>query len=279
MEKARYDRVPYTDEQLKLYFEPFVLLDAQNKVTLHWHEHIELAYVVEGEVVVRNGGGETTAFPGDLIVMDAGAFHSYRHNNEERAVYHSIVLKEAFFDDLLTDFFSMQFQLLISGDFAIKHMMELIIEELLTEKAHYRTMVKHLLIVLLVHIVRNYTNEPHFPLPNSTVDGHIRKIMQYIRDHFAEPITLSDLANHVGYSNDYVSRTFTKFTGQTLMSFINEYRCQKARMFLMSKQYNVTEAMTASGFTGFSYFSRMYKELFGVTPSQDLKRFKESESS
>ena len=74
---------------------------------------------------------------------------------------------------------------------------------------------------------------------------------------------LSELMN-MNHVNFY--RKIKGLTGQTATDFIRTVRLKRAAQLLKSNQYNVKEAMYMVGFTHRSYFSKMFKELFGVNP-------------
>ncbi|MBN1183646.1 MAG: helix-turn-helix transcriptional regulator [Bacteroidales bacterium] len=61
-------------------------------------------------------------------------------------------------------------------------------------------------------------------------------------------------------------------TGLSPIDFIKEYRMNKAIKLLKKKEYNVTEASYSCGFSDIGYFSRCFKEFFGINPSEVAKK-------
>lgn len=95
----------------------------------------------------------------------------------------------------------------------------------------------------------------------------IEIILHYVDQHYCEEITRSDLANLVYISNDYCSRIFKKETGRTLAQYVLEKRVEKAKRLLES-DLSVKNVALQTGYSNFSYFSKVFKEITGVTPME-----------
>jgi AraC-like DNA-binding protein len=92
------------------------------------------------------------------------------------------------------------------------------------------------------------------------------RIYQYIQEHFAEPITVQELADIANLSVPAFCRYFKKMTSQTLTNFLQEYRISHARLLLL-QDLPITEVSFASGFNNLSHFNRTFRRLTGQTPS------------
>ena len=96
---------------------------------------------------------------------------------------------------------------------------------------------------------------------------YIKKVLEYIAEHYTEPLTLEDVADVCGITKYHLAREFKRFTGLTVITYVNILRCKRAEVCLAEGK-TVTEAAVESGFDSISYFSRTYKKLMGVTPSE-----------
>ncbi|RME44123.1 MAG: helix-turn-helix domain-containing protein [Chloroflexi bacterium] len=99
----------------------------------------------------------------------------------------------------------------------------------------------------------------------------VRRAIAYIHEHYAEPITRSALASHVGLSERYLTYCFRQETGMTPIKYLNRYRIRQARRLLERGDMNVTETAMAVGFADSNYFARIFRDEVGVTPSAYLK--------
>lgn len=99
--------------------------------------------------------------------------------------------------------------------------------------------------------------------PASVID----KILRYVDEHYCEEINRSDLAELVYISNDYCSRIFRKETGRTLVQYVVEKRMEKAKKLLES-DLSVKNVALMTGYSNFSYFSKVFKDMVGMTPME-----------
>jgi AraC-like DNA-binding protein len=94
----------------------------------------------------------------------------------------------------------------------------------------------------------------------------VRQAMAYVHQHYAEPISRDDMADHLGMSGDYLSHCFRTEVGMTPITYLNRYRVNKARVLLAESELNVTEVAMAVGFSDSGYFSRVFRRQVGVSP-------------
>jgi signal transduction histidine kinase/AraC-like DNA-binding protein/DNA-binding LytR/AlgR family response regulator len=94
----------------------------------------------------------------------------------------------------------------------------------------------------------------------------VRQAMAYIHEQYAEPISRSELAAHVGISERHLTHCFRQETGLTPITYLNRYRIRQARNLLEQGSLNVTEVALAVGFSDSSYFARVFRDEVGVSP-------------
>ncbi len=94
----------------------------------------------------------------------------------------------------------------------------------------------------------------------------VRQAMAYIHEQYAEPISRSGLAAHVGISERHLTYCFREETGLTPITYLNRYRIHQARTLLEQGSMNVTEVALAVGFSDSSYFARVFRDEVGVSP-------------
>ena len=96
----------------------------------------------------------------------------------------------------------------------------------------------------------------------------IHQATLYIRQHYAEKITLNDVAKMVYLSPAYFSRVFKKETGTTFNSFLNEVRIEKSKSLLRNNDLKMVDIALMVGFESQSYFTKVFKKPTGVSPLQ-----------
>ena len=95
----------------------------------------------------------------------------------------------------------------------------------------------------------------------------VRRVMAYIHQHYAEPISRRELAAHASVSERHLDRCFRRETGVTPLTYLNRYRVQQAKALLAEGDRPITEVSLASGFSDGSYFARVFRREVGVSPA------------
>ena len=120
--------------------------------------------------------------------------------------------------------------------------------------------------LLLLDVVEGFMSA----MFNSTDKGnlHIRKALQYIATHYAEPLRISDVAGQLLLSPDYFATLFRKTVGESFNSYLMRIRIEESKLLLLSTDDTLTDVAIATGFSDQSYFCRMFKKLVGVSPGK-----------
>ncbi|MCR8629675.1 AraC family transcriptional regulator [Paenibacillus radicis (ex Xue et al. 2023)] len=92
-------------------------------------------------------------------------------------------------------------------------------------------------------------------------------IVHYVKENFAQKITLQLLADQFGFNPNYLVKIFNDITGMPPIQFLQEIRLEKAMEYLEFSALPITEVAEKVGWT-LPYLSKMLKKRLGVTPSQ-----------
>ncbi len=101
-------------------------------------------------------------------------------------------------------------------------------------------------------------------------------VIEYIKNHYAERISLDELAELEHISKSYLSRKFKERTGLSVISYINRFRIERSRQFLMMSCLSIDEIAYQVGFDSPKYFHRVFKEITGESPAGFRRQFKTS---
>jgi YesN/AraC family two-component response regulator len=100
-----------------------------------------------------------------------------------------------------------------------------------------------------------------------------RQAMAYIHECYAEPLTREQIARQVGLSERHLNRCFREETSMPVMTYLNRYRVRQAKILLEKGDQSITEIAIAVGFSGSSYFGRVFRQEVGISPG-DYQRDK-----
>lgn len=96
-------------------------------------------------------------------------------------------------------------------------------------------------------------------------------ILAYLNEHYAEPITLSELAAQFFINMNYLSELFSDKTGKTFSQYRNHLRITRAKA-LLDSGWNVNDAAEKVGYEDARYFSRVFHQMTGLTPTEYKKK-------
>ncbi len=96
----------------------------------------------------------------------------------------------------------------------------------------------------------------------------IRKAKEIIISRMAEPPSLQELANEIGLNIKKLKEGFKQIYGDSVFSFLFDYKMEHARRLLETNQYNVNEVGTQVGYSTASHFIAAFKKKFGTTPKK-----------
>jgi two-component system response regulator YesN len=91
--------------------------------------------------------------------------------------------------------------------------------------------------------------------------------MEYIHEHYAEPIQLSSAAEAAKVSATYLSRLFSEYIQSTFIDYVTALRIEQAEKLIRETRLNIKEVAFAVGFQDANYFSKIFRKITGLPPS------------
>lgn len=99
-------------------------------------------------------------------------------------------------------------------------------------------------------------------------NSHVSRALDFITKNHSKPLSLSNVADHVGLSTYRIAHLVKAHTGKTILQVILHARVQNARNLLENTNRSCTEIAYETGFNDQSYFIRHFKRLTGITPAR-----------
>lgn len=96
----------------------------------------------------------------------------------------------------------------------------------------------------------------------------VRDVRQYIDEHYKEDIALCDVASFLGYSEVYFCKIFKQNFGRNFIAYLNDYRIDRAKQLLENPAINIKDISSEAGYRDANYFTRVFKRIVGMTPSE-----------
>lgn len=238
----------------------------------HWHENIELLYFIDGEGRVVCNFASYSVKAGDIFVVNSENLHMVESDTIIK--YYCIVIDNEFcaFNGIAAD--ELKFMHIINNSELINKYKS-IIESYNSNQDYREAKIKLSVLDLLVHLL-NFIDKPAEESETESDNDsepqnlpNIKLAIKFIKENFSKKITVEDISEASGLSRAYFSRKFKSITGFTLVNYVNLVRCQHACRMLKTGKYKINEVAIECGFDNMSYFTKTYKRLMGVLPSEE----------
>jgi len=261
-----------------------ILLTPNLNDLFYWHFHPEYEIVyVEAETGVRHIGDHISRYrSSDLALIGPNIPHlNFDYGVKEIAETIVVQMKEHF---LGAAFFALPeiasindlFDRAKTGLAFYGETKRLASEKLkeLIHLSHFDQLIALLQVFQLLALSKEVTSLNTRPIANASIlkeQQRLHKIYHFIETHYQDRIDVNEVARLSNLTIPAFCRYFKKSTHLTFTGFLNQYRINQSKKFLLSDS-NVTEACYASGFENLSYFNKTFKKLTGENPLQFKRR-------
>ncbi|CRK82256.1 response regulator transcription factor [Neobacillus massiliamazoniensis] len=107
-----------------------------------------------------------------------------------------------------------------------------------------------------------------FSMENQPENANMKKLMEYIKAHYAEPLTLKSVAKHFHFNPSYLSSYFSAHNNERFIEYLNKIRVEEASRLLIMGTATISEISGMVGYSDHSYFCKVFKKIKRVSPSQ-----------
>lgn len=139
------------------------------------------------------------------------------------------------------------------------------IQSMLQNIQNYRSLVNFVFPVLIL------TSEIQTAFENPR--GKIAKVIEYLKQHLAQDVSLEEAARVVGLSPFHVSHLFKTYQGETFVQVYTRLRIETAKQLLKDGHYSIKEICGMLGFKEQAYFTRVFKKREGISPAMFQKQY------
>jgi len=120
---------------------------------------------------------------------------------------------------------------------------------------------------LFVKLARSFHSQYRFAGVHYLTDAK-----NYIYTHLQQPLSVEDIAREVGISRSYLEALFNRYMRGGIVDYLHAVRCDHAAQLLSSTRFQIIDIAMDSGFTNRQHFARVFREIYGSTPSEYRKR-------
>ena len=246
------------------------------------HDFAELIFVLSGQGKYRIENKIYPVSEGDLIVINPGVLHQSLVSNPENPTTEAIVgFTEVQFERFAPN------EVPLPAEGAVIHTQgelrqklfkiftSMDAENVVRRIGRYYMLKSYLMQVLLL-LVREQTEAVEITTGCSFKSANkkyvVEQVIDYFEDHYAEKISLDQIADNTYLSTVYVSKIFKAETGDTPIRYLINIRLEKAKELLENGwEGSIQEVAMEVGYDDAYHFSKLFKKRYGVSPSKVMR--------
>ena len=258
-----------------------------NDLSIHWHEEIEITYVVSGSINHQLNGRRMKLNAGEAIFINSKQLHLIETDNVDCTLYclifHPTILCPSNhiarkYVSPITDNEGLDYFLLKETDESHKPILDAIvrIEELQhTSDSELKTMS-----VLNELWLDLYGVLPHLNMEEVVVNENLHKVqkmLSLIHKSYASDINLDDICNAGGVGKTKGTHIFKEYLNMTPIEYLINYRLEVAAHMIHDTRDSVIDIAFMVGFSDSSYFARAFRKRTGMSPLEYRQKCEEEE--
>ena len=276
------------DFPFEYYYDEIKKYDKQY-IDWHWHREFEWAIVERGPIVCRVGVQSFTLQQGDGLFINSRVIHRFESQGEgvmpnilfrpefiageTMAIYHETVLP------VLES--PCQFLVFPAQESSVPNQrtLQALREAMAVAAAEPPDRLeRHIAVCRLWHtfVQQQAAAFADGPKKDSPTQTRTRAMMKFVAEHYAEPITLQDIAASANVSKSEALRCFHETIQTTPVRYLINYRLDRASDLLHTTDDTVTQITAAVGMDNISYFVRVFAQKFGITPRSYRQQFRKN---
>lgn len=224
--------------------------------------YIDITYVIAGKSIYTIGNQEYTVKKGDLLCIPSGTYRAATPIPEDLMECYStnFLLRDQFGQDVSLPIPIISHIGIIPKLVSRFHEIH---DEWLQRDFGYMMKIRGIQCLILHQLLNLLLNENH----SLQQDPRIKSSLRHLSSHYAEPLTIEYMAELFHLHPVYYGSLFHKSTGMTFKQYLTSIRLNYAENMLKSGEYTVSEAAIQCGFSDIFYFSKLFKEKKGISPS------------
>ncbi|MBP1753985.1 MAG: hypothetical protein H6Q59_383 [Firmicutes bacterium] len=266
---ATHEIIEYNEAMpMKLFYQRI------GNVSMHWHRSLELLFVLSGEMKITMASHHYLLREDDIIVINPNILHE---TYSEDCVLLSLQMRMSMFhlDWLTPESVTFACNSSESVDkspyYSIKQILAQMLQANSSEKLQNNLTNYTYAFQLMNELVQNFksVNTEDAAVSQKSL-ARLRGITDYMEAHFAEDITLTDVAKHEYMSPSYLSHFFEKHMGTTFSAYLMRIRLEHSLGDLF-REDSIEEIADKNGFPSPRSYSTLFRKQYGLLPSEYRK--------
>lgn len=256
--------------------------DWQSSWPVHTHEGLEVYYFIRGNANYVIGESIYDLSPGDMLLFRGSTIHRVNPSKDTPYLRSYVNFTEPFLQELMPrDMFEKLMSLYEPADGTlirwapeereeIEAYFRAMQRELQRESFGCELLLKTFLMQMLITVYRKSKRLHELAPPQQITytQDNVRRILQYINQHYTENFSLQELSQELHLNKYYICHCFKEITGYTVNNYVISKRIEEAKKMLQATHEPVGIIAEKLGFNTAVHFSRAFKKFAGVPPQR-----------
>ena len=278
--------IRHTTLRVLYKYYPSAVPDYSPFIEPHWHEEFEINYIRSGTARFEYDNCFYTASEGDIFIFCPNRIHAINPLEKSSAYYDTLLFKGDIFGNKNERGVQEYIDCLVEGTSEIKmpinihqpeyEKLEEIIEQIfMSAKAALGIedmLLKGKLLELFYLLHKNDCIRKNESIMTNYVEL-VEPALCYMNEHFADKVTVDELAELVSLSKSYFMSCFKKATGLGAINYLEQIRIKNVCNQLITTDLSVVEIASKCGFNNLSNFNRIFKKKMVYSPCDYRKMY------
>lgn len=251
--------------QFSIRFE--VVDDVNFYSPFHWHNHIELLYILEGKIDFKIEERKYLLSEGDMIIVNSEMIHSSKLCGHAKYILLQVPLSA--FDGVYEEINNAVFKEKLSSSEAqeLSAWLEKMLKYVDDRKQENRVKFISLFYDFFYQLLTSYQIEN---IKTASISHYginrISPVMAYVEKEFRKKISLKEVSQILNVSPEHMCRLFKKYTDMTFNEYLMSLRISAFYQMLQNTNQKISVILEECGITNYKVFIREFKKTFGKTP-------------
>jgi AraC family transcriptional regulator, melibiose operon regulatory protein len=249
----------------------------------HWHEEMEIILALEGDTLVLSGETEYLLHPGEAIFVNSNVLHKLKRAQKNAPCrINSLLFMPEFVSSFPQSIIQQRYiaplmRCATLADVILRPEVpwqkeaivrfEAAFRAFTSDRYGYEILVQIELMQMLLLILENLQDRVcETDLVQNKDSVRIKQMLGYIHAHYAEQLTVSQIAAASAISESECYRCFRKVLDASPIDYLLQYRIRAAAGLLSSSDMSVSDICFATGFNSPSYFAKVFRQELLVSP-------------
>lgn len=238
----------------------------------HWHNSIEITYVVKGEKIQRMENDEIVAKEGTLLLVNSGVSHDIDVKKGIEGIV--LLIDRKFINHVCPKAIGKRFDL--DKNLEVKQrIIEILLKIYKREAKENKLIDTYIDVLTIIDLLTNYLIDDKYYVQEKHDDELyelVIEVINYIDTNYKQKISLNELSVLTNYNKSYLSTIFKKKMGISIFEYIKNVRIQHCLDDLKYSGESIVNIALNNGFPNIQAFNRTFKEFFQMTPKQYRKK-------